>query len=117
VTVRAVHEKLSRLLTEPEHAELRMQEAFGAFASLNPVQYNPYTQPLWVAAVAQFDRAVAPAEQRVAGKLRAQMRGLDSNSQQLLREFERHRELVRRPHLANELMTERCHFNVFSLHA
>jgi len=107
VTVRAVHEKLSRLLTDQERNELRMQDAFVAFANLNPVQYNPYTQPLWAAAVAQFDRAVAPAEQRIAGKLRAQMRGLESNSQQLLREFERHRELIRRPHLATELMTER----------
>jgi len=85
-----------------------MHDAFVAFANLNPVQYNPYTQPLWAAAVAQFDRAVAPAEQRIAGKLRAQMRGLESNSQQLLREFEQHRELIRRPHLATELMTERC---------
>jgi len=108
VTVRAVHEKLSRLLTDQERHELRMHDAFTAFANLNPVQYNPYTQPLWAAAIAQFDRAVAPAEQRIAGKLRAQMRGLEGNSQQLLREFERHRELIRRPHLATELMTERC---------
>jgi len=85
-----------------------MQDAFAAFSGVNAVQYNPYTQPLWAAAVAQFDRAVAPAERRVAGKLRAQMHGLETNSQQLLREFERHRELIRRPHLATELMTERC---------
>jgi len=106
--VRAVHEKLSRLLTEQERHELRMQDAFTAFSNLNPVQYNPYTQPLWAAAVAQFDRAVAPAEQRIAGKLRAQIRGLEGNSQQLLREFQRYRELIRRPNLAKELMTERC---------
>ena len=106
--MRAVHEKLIRLLTDQERHELRMHDAFTAFSSLNPVQYNPYTQPLWAAAVAQFDRAVAPAEQRIAGKLRAQIRGLEGNSQQLLREFERYRELIRRPSLAKELMTERC---------
>lgn len=110
LTVRAVHEKLNRLLTEQERSELRMRDAFAAFANLNPVQYNPYTQPLWAAAVSQFDRAMAPAEQRIAGKLRAQIRGLEGNSQQLLREFERYRELIRRPSLAKELMTERCVF-------
>jgi len=77
------------------------------------VQYNPYTQPLWAAAVAQFDRAVAPAEQRIAGKLRAQIRGLEGNTQQLMREFERYRELIRRPSLAKELMTERCALSLF----
>ena len=87
-----------------------MHDAFTAFSNLNPVQYNPYTQPLWAAAVAQFDRAVAPAEQRIAGKLRAQIRGLEGNTQQLMREFERYRELIRRPSLAKELMTERCAF-------
>lgn len=84
-----------------------MNDAFAAFANVNPIQYNPYTQPLWAAAVAQFDRTVAPAEQRIAGKLRSQIRGLEGNSQQLLREFERYRELIRRPSLAKELMTER----------
>jgi dynein heavy chain 2 len=84
-----------------------MSDAFYAFSNVNALQYNPYTQPLWMAAVAQFDRAVAPAEQRIAGKLRAQIRGLDSNPHQLLHEFERYRELVRRPSLAKELITER----------
>lgn len=84
-----------------------MTDAFNAFSNLSPAQYNPYTQPLWLAAVAQFDRAISPAEQRIAGKLRAQIRGLDSNPHQLLHEFERYRELVRRPSLAKELSTER----------
>lgn len=109
-----MHEKLSRLLTDQERHELRMYDAFSAFSNLNPVQYNPYTQPLWAAAVAQFDRAVAPAEQRIAGKLRAQIRGLEGNTQQLMREFERYRELIRRPSLAKELMTERCALSLFA---
>jgi len=96
-----------------------MSDAFNAFTNICATQYNPYTQPLWAAAVTQFDRAISPAEQRIAGKLRAQIRGLDSNPHQLLHEFERYRELVRRPSLAKELMTERCvvQFNAVILHS
>jgi len=57
--------------------------------------------------VGQFDKSLAPAEQRIAGKLRKQIRGLDTNTQQLLREFERYKELVKRPGLNKELVAER----------
>ena len=33
--------------------------------------------------MAQYDHAMAPAEQRIAGKLRQQFRGLETNSQQV----------------------------------
>jgi dynein heavy chain 2 len=82
-TLRAVHEQLLRLLSNQEQQELHTADAFAPFAGLNPLQYNPYTQPLWKAAVAQYDRAMSPAEQRIAGKLRNQFRGLESNSQQV----------------------------------
>ncbi len=86
---------------------MRISDAFSPFSGLNPVQYNPYTVPLWKAAVAQYDRAMAPAEQRLAGKLRNQFRGLDGNSQQMLREFQKYKELIKRPSLSRELVTER----------
>ena len=72
-----------RLLSNQEQQEMHVSEAFTPFAGLNPLQYNPYTLPLWKAAVAQYDRAMAPAEQRIAGKLRNQFRGLDGNPQQV----------------------------------
>ena len=81
--MRAVHEHLSRLLSQQEQRELGVSEAFTPFNVLNPLQYNPYTEPLWRAAVAQYDHAMAPAEQRIAGKLRQQFRGLETNSQQV----------------------------------
>ena len=62
---------------------MRVSDAFSPFAGLNPLHYNPYTEPLWKAAVAQYDRAMAPAEQRIAGKLRNQFRGIEGNPQQV----------------------------------
>ena len=89
---------------------MRVAEAFRPFAGLQPVQFNPYTVPLWTAAVAQYDRAMSPAEQRIAGKLRGQLRGLEGNPQQMLREFQRYKELIKRPTLSKELVTERYVF-------
>ena len=83
LVLRAVHEQLLRLLSTSEQNELRVNQAFSPFSGLHPLQYNPYTVPLWKAAVAQYDRAMAPAEQRIAGKLRNQFRGLEGNSQQV----------------------------------
>ena len=103
-----VHEQIMRLLSTQEQQDLRMSEAFSHFSGINPLQYNPYTMPLWKGAVAQFDRGLEQAEKKIAGKLRSQIRGLESNPQQLLREFERYRELVKRPGLAKEVSTERC---------
>lgn len=83
IALRAVFEQIKRLLSKQEQEELRMSEAFMPFAGLNPLQYNPYTLPLWKAAVSQYERALTPCEQRVAGKLRNQFRGLETNAQQV----------------------------------
>ena len=83
LSIRAVHEQLVRLLSHQEQQEMRVSDAFSPFAGLNPLHYNPYTEPLWKAAVAQYDRAMAPAEQRIAGKLRNQFRGIEGNPQQV----------------------------------
>ncbi|XP_055895255.1 cytoplasmic dynein 2 heavy chain 1-like isoform X1 [Biomphalaria glabrata] len=107
LSIRTVHEQLLRLLTAQEQKELSVSEAFTPFLGLNPLQYNPYTQPLWAAAVQQYERSMEPSQQRIAGKLRNQFRQLDQNPQQLLREFQRYKELVRRPTITKELIAER----------
>jgi len=74
---------------------------------LHPLQHNPYTQPLWKAAVAQYERSMTPAELRIAGKLREKFQQLQAQPHQLLREFQRYRELIKRPNISKELTTER----------
>ena len=51
--------------------------------------------------------AMAPAEQRIASKLRTQFHNLEGNPQQLLREFQRYKELVERERVRIELVSER----------
>ncbi|XP_076446844.1 LOW QUALITY PROTEIN: cytoplasmic dynein 2 heavy chain 1-like [Babylonia areolata] len=107
LSLRTVHEQLLRLLSASEQQELDVGNAFGPFLGLNPVQYNPYTQPLWAAAVSQYERAMEPAQQKIAGKLRTQFHTLDGNPQQLLREFQRYRELIKRPGISKQMVSER----------
>ncbi|XP_025088458.1 cytoplasmic dynein 2 heavy chain 1-like isoform X3 [Pomacea canaliculata] len=107
LSLRTFHEQVLHLLTDSERRELHAVDAFNPFLGLNPVQYNPYTQPLWAAAVAQYERAMEPAQQKVAGKLRTQFQVLDGNPQQLLREFQRFKELIKRPAIRKLMVSER----------
>lgn len=83
LTLRIVHEQQIRLLSSSEQKDLRTAEAFHPFMGLNPLQYNPYTMPLWNAAVAQYDKIMAPVEQKIAGKLKSQFKGLEGYPQQV----------------------------------
>lgn len=50
---------------------------------MNAVQYNPYTEPTWQAAVKQFEFRIHPAEERVAAKLKHQLRNANLNTLQV----------------------------------
>ena len=71
------------------------------------MQYNPYTEPIWRAAIKQYENALAPAEHRIAGKLKNQLRNMNANTMQFMQEFKRYQELIRRPSIQRELVTER----------
>ncbi|XP_071781183.2 cytoplasmic dynein 2 heavy chain 1 [Centroberyx gerrardi] len=107
VTLRMVHEKLLRLLPGGKQQALTPDRVFEPFSGLNPVHYNPYTEPLWRAAVAQFERSMAPSEQEVAGRLKSYIADVQDNPQQLLQVFQKHKELIRRPNISKELQSER----------
>ena len=83
LTLRIVHEQQVQLLDASEQKELHTVDAFSPFLGLNPLQYNPYTQPLWNAAVSQYDKVMAPVEQKISGKLRQQVKGLEGYPQQV----------------------------------
>ena len=87
VTLRTVHEQLTHLLSVAECQQLRTSEAFLPFSGLNPLHYNPYTEPLWRAAVVQYEKAMMPAEQKIAGKLRDQFRQHSAHSHQVSLKF------------------------------
>ncbi|KAM9801492.1 cytoplasmic dynein 2 heavy chain 1 [Neosynchiropus ocellatus] len=106
MTLRMFHEKLLCMLPG-RHQALSSERVFEPFTGLNPLHYNPYTEPLWRAAVAQFERIMAPSEQEVAGKLKTYIADVQDNPQQLLQVFQKHKGLIRRPIISKELLSER----------
>ncbi|KAI6079846.1 Cytoplasmic dynein 2 heavy chain 1 [Aix galericulata] len=104
LTVRTLHEKLTFFLPSGEQNALHVAQVFEPFAGLNPVHYNPYTEPLWKAAVSQFERIIAPAEKKVASKLKKFISDIQDSPQQT---FQKHKELIKHPNISKELLLER----------
>ncbi|NXV90779.1 DYHC2 protein, partial [Calonectris borealis] len=107
LTVRTLHEKLTYFLPTGEQNALHLAQVFEPFAGLNPVHYNPYTEPLWKAAVSQYERIIAPAEQKIASKLKKFISEIQDSPQQLLQTFQKYKELIRHPNISKELLFER----------
>ncbi|PKU41804.1 cytoplasmic dynein 2 heavy chain 1 [Limosa lapponica baueri] len=107
LTVRTLHEKLTLFLPAGEQNALRLAQVFEPFAGLNPVHYNPYTEPLWKAAVCQYERIIAPAEQKIASKLKKFISEIQDSPQQLLQTFQKYKELIKHPNISKELLFER----------
>ena len=107
LTLRTVHEQLVRLVGPEEAAHLGTDKVFDAFRGLNPLHSSAYIEPLWRAAVADYERRMVPAEQAVARVLRHHFSGLETHPHQLLREFLRYRDLVCRPSIRTQLVSER----------
>ncbi|XP_073414467.1 cytoplasmic dynein 2 heavy chain 1 isoform X2 [Dendrobates tinctorius] len=106
-TIRMMHEKLAHILPSGDDNSQRSRKLFEPFAGLNPVHYNPYTEPLWRAAVSQYERIIEPAEEKMASKLKSYISDISDSPQQLLKAFQTHRELVKRPSIRKHLMLER----------
>uniref|UniRef100_A0A287A3H7 Dynein cytoplasmic 2 heavy chain 1 n=1 Tax=Sus scrofa TaxID=9823 RepID=A0A287A3H7_PIG len=107
LAVRTIHEKLIYFSPASDEKITCLARVFEPFTGLNPVQYNPYTEPLWKAAVSQYEKIIAPAEQKIAGKLKNYISEIQDSPQQLLQAFLKYKELVKRPTISKELMLER----------
>nr|WAW84826.1 cytoplasmic dynein 2 heavy chain 1 [Halisarca dujardinii] len=107
LSIRTVHEHLCRLLPLADQQALKLSDAFTSFSGLQPLLHNPYTEPLWAAAVDQYQRGMEPAEGKIAQLLRSRLARLEAQPNQLLREVQKYRELVRRPTIGKELLSER----------
>ncbi|XP_047126593.1 cytoplasmic dynein 2 heavy chain 1 isoform X1 [Hydra vulgaris] len=105
--IRIIHEQHNKLLSNSERQFLNSEQAFKPFIGLNPVQYNPFTVPLWKTAVVQYGKSIEPIEERVAIKLKEKFSNTKAKSFQLLREFQRYKELVNRPNIKKLLTAER----------
>ncbi|CAG0883700.1 unnamed protein product [Cyprideis torosa] len=109
LALRTIHRQLTNLLSPAERAELKSEEAFGIFHGIRPELYNPYTAPIWKAAVANFESFLVPAEKRIAHKLRKQLQTMQENIPQLVQEYRRYAALLQHAVIRNELRDQRAH--------
>ena len=105
--LRTTYEELCNLLTKDEQLQLRVSDTFVPFDGHKPLRYSRYTQPRWKAAVNQYEELLAPIERHIASNLQKKMSKMASRPQQLLREFQKYRNLISRPNIGQVLMSER----------
>lgn len=101
--IRAASEQYKNLVNEDSSAN----DIFSSFSSIDPLQYNPFTEHIWKSAVSQYNRAMVPYDQKVSQILKTHLSKTQSNPQQLLREFLKFEDLIKRDKIKTELLSER----------
>ncbi|KAJ3146349.1 Cytoplasmic dynein 2 heavy chain 1 [Geranomyces michiganensis] len=105
--LRGTHELLLHLLTPDEQRELHVSETLTVFEKVNPLHINKYNEANWKSAVLRYLKALEPVEHRAIARLRTLFGGLQGSSSQLLREFQRYSDLLKRESIALQLGSER----------
>eukprot|EP01105_Mastigella_eilhardi_P022238 TRINITY_DN5471_c0_g1_i1.p1 TRINITY_DN5471_c0_g1~~TRINITY_DN5471_c0_g1_i1.p1 ORF type:complete len:3987 (-),score=1077.90 TRINITY_DN5471_c0_g1_i1:1263-13184(-) len=104
--VRSVYGQVTSLLPR----ERQPINIFVAFESMDVLQCSTHTLPRWQAAVAEFEKALQPAEVAVAQILQGSVTALAQQPYQLLKEFQKYQDLISRPAVAKLLANERERF-------
>eukprot|EP00667_Euglena_gracilis_P000034 EG_transcript_34 len=105
--LRTVHEQLLTLLNPIEFQELRVKEAFNPFNAVLPLNVTEAMDAAWTKAVRDYERRLEVIEHRVAIKLRYILTAAANQPHTMMAEFQRHKELIRRPTIHQELAQER----------
>ncbi|TPX62627.1 hypothetical protein PhCBS80983_g00247 [Powellomyces hirtus] len=106
-TLRSTHELISHLLTSEEQRELHVNDTLEAFERVHPLHVNKYNEPNWKNAILRYFKSLEPIEHRATARLRALFCGLQGSSSQLLREFQRYSDLLKRESISQQLGSER----------
>ena len=105
--IRTLSDELSQLLTAEERQHYQLDRLFAPLEDTRPLLYNPYTDPAWLKAVADYEKAIDPVESAVAQHFRRNVSTILDHPQLLLREFQKYRNLMERNSIRRTLMNER----------
>ena len=105
--LRSMHEELLRLVSSSDRRQLDIDNMFKPFEGMRPLSYSAYTDSKWQRAVRAYEERLAPVERHIADNFRKQMQSMSDQPQQLLREFGRYKQLLRRPNISQALRSER----------
>ncbi|XP_068628065.1 cytoplasmic dynein 2 heavy chain 1 [Battus philenor] len=101
--LRSIHNQLNKLLTNNEKAELKTDELFEPFASINIWICNSQNSA-WENAVLKFSSNLRPCEANIAKKLKPRLHNI--STKQMLYEFMRYKSLINRPIVKQALSNE-----------
>lgn len=107
LSIRTLAEELTLLLTQDERASFQLNKLFLPLENTRPLAYNPYTEPQWLKAKGEYEKRVEPIEAAVATRFRRTLSTALDKPQLLLNEFQKYRNLVRRPSIRRALASER----------
>ena len=83
--IRSGREQYSILLktVKEEQDEQSKANYFSCFDAIEPLQYNPFTEPAWQEAVQQYNRSMSYIDQKTAHILKMHLRQAQSNPRQV----------------------------------
>lgn len=102
-----IADELKQIIPSSERSGFNFDRLFDPLKAMNPLFYNPYTEPQWNQAVKEFERRVDPIESAVASKFRRDIAPYMDNAQMLLEEFLKCKNLMNRPNIRRSTATER----------
>ncbi|TPX70937.1 hypothetical protein SpCBS45565_g01524 [Spizellomyces sp. 'palustris'] len=106
-SLRMTHDLLTQLLPSEEQLELHVEETLAVFNAVNPLHVNKYTETSWKSAVVQYFKILEPVEDKAISRLRSIFGSLQTSPSQLLREFQKYGDLIKRESIARQLASER----------
>ena len=82
--IRSGREQYGILLkTVKEEDNQAKTEVYSVFVGLEPLQYNPFTEPAWQEAVQQYNQSMSYVDQKTAQILKMHLRQAQSNPRQV----------------------------------
>ena len=96
LSILTLSDELSQLMTDEERVQFQLDRMFAPLEDQRPLLYNPYTEPSWARAVADYERSLAPVENAVASHFRQNVASMLDSAPLLLREFQKYRNILGR---------------------
>ncbi len=82
--IRAANEQYNNLTSSNKGEDKQENKGiFSVFSGIEPLQYNPFTEPVWQSAVSQYNRSMLSYDQKISQILKNHLAKNQSNPQQV----------------------------------
>ncbi|KAI8621722.1 dynein heavy chain and region D6 of dynein motor-domain-containing protein [Chytriomyces sp. MP71] len=101
---RSSHNLIAQLLSQEERNEVHFEKTLGWLKDCDPMTAD---LSQWESALLQYKKSLVPAEQLIAGKLSNLFTSIQSQPHQMLQEFQKYSDLIKRDFIFKRLASER----------